>query len=327
MSQKTAEPVTLGVDLGGTKVETALVDRKGRILSADREPTHADKQAQEIIDDIASCIDRCLDKSKGEARALGIGVAGQVDSSGVVRTSPNLGWKDFPLKSALEEKIGLPVVAINDVRAALWGEWRFGAGRETNDLIVIFVGTGIGAGIVSGGRMLKGCSNTAGELGHLTLIDEGRKCHCPGRGCLEAYAGGWAIAERAQEAVQADTEAGQALLESAGSREKITASTVAQAYHRGDLLAYRLIKETESYLAQGLASIVNAFNPCLIVLGGGVIEGLPEMIPNVEKAVRRRALKPALTDLKIVKAALGGQAGLIGAASIARETFLENASL
>jgi glucokinase len=326
MNRKKAEPVTLGVDLGGTKVETALVDSKGHVLSLHREPTHPEKGAEKIVGDIVSCVERCLDKEQGKGEALGIGVAGQIDSSGVVRTSPNLEWKDFPLKGKLEEKLDLPVVVINDVKAALWGEWKFGAGKKAEDIVVMFVGTGIGAGIVSGNRMLEGCSNTAGELGHMTLVSGGRKCHCPNRGCLEAYAGGWAIAQRAQEAVQADRDAGKTLLNLGGSIEKIAASTVAQAYSHGDSLACRLIKETELHLAQGLVSIVNAFNPCLIILGGGVIEGLPEMIQNIDKAVRDRALKQALDHLKIVKASLGSEAGLIGAAALAQEILSKNVS-
>jgi glucokinase len=326
MNRKKAEPVTLGVDLGGTKVETALVDSKGHVLSLHREPTHPEKGAEKIVGDIVSCVERCLDKEQGKGEALGIGVAGQIDSSGMVRTSPNLEWKDFPLKAKLEEKLDLPVVVINDVRAALWGEWKFGAGKKAEDIVVMFVGTGIGAGIVSGNRMLEGCSNTAGELGHMTLVSGGRKCHCPNRGCLEAYAGGWAIAQRAQEAVQADRDAGKTLLNLGGSIGKIAASTVAQAYSHGDALACRLIKETELHLAQGLVSVVNAFNPCLIILGGGVIEGLPEMIQNIDKAVRDRALKQALDHLKIVKASLGSEAGLIGAAALAQEILSKNVS-
>ncbi len=324
MNRKNADPLTFGVDLGGTKVETALVDSKGHVLSSHREPTHPKKGAEKIVADIVSCVESCLDKKQGKGEALGIGVAGQIDSSGVVRTSPNLEWKDFHLKDKLEEKLDLPVVVTNDVRAALWGEWKFGAGRKTEDLVVMFVGTGIGAGIISGNRMLEGCSNTAGELGHMTLISGGRKCHCPNRGCLEAYAGGWAIAQRAQEAVQADRDAGKTLLELGGSIEEIAASTVAQAYSKGDPLAYRLIKETELYLSQGIVSIVNAFDPCLIILGGGVIEGLPEMIQNIDKEVRHRALKQALGHLKIVKATLGNKSGLIGAAALAKEILRRN---
>jgi glucokinase len=229
-----------------------------------------------------------------------------------------LGWENVPLKTKLEEKLKLPVVVTNDVRAAAWGEWQFGAGKGVDDLVVLFVGTGVGGSVVSSGRILEGCNNSAGELGHTTLIVEGRKCHCPNKGCLEAYAGGWAIAERAQEAVQDNPAAGENMVSLAGSIEKITASSVTQAYHEGDQLAFQLVRETAQYLAAGLVSIVNAFNPCLLVLGGGVIEGLPELINNVKTDIKKRALKPVAENLRVVKAALGNKAGIVGAAALAR---------
>ena len=209
-------------------METALVDKSGKIISSHRYSTNPEKGAQRIIDDVVTCVQECLDKGKEDAQALGIGIAAQVDHSGVVLSSPNLGWQNVPLRAMLEEKLKLPVVVTNDVRAASWGEWHFGAGKGVDDLVVIFIGTGIGGGVVSGGRLLEGCSNTAGEIGHTTLIVDGRDCSCPNKGCLEAYAGGWAIAERAQEAVQANPEAGKALISLAGGVEKITAALVSQ---------------------------------------------------------------------------------------------------
>jgi len=318
MSDKTESCLTLGVDLGGTKVETALVDASGNILSSHRQPTHPEKRSQEIIEDIVSCIKTCQKRVDKQARAIGIGIAAQVDPSGVVRSSPNLGWHNVPLKSMLEERLEFPVYVTNDVRAASFGEWRYGAGKGVDDLVVVFVGTGIGGGIISGGLLLEGCNNIAGEIGHTTLIVDGRDCHCPNRGCLEAYAGGWAIAERAQEAVQADPEAGKGVVSLAGNVEKITASVVSQAYHEGDPLAFQLVRETTQYLGNGLVSTVNAFNPCLLVLGGGVVDGLPELIEGVEVIIGKRALKAAVEMLQVVRASLGGKAGIVGAAAMAR---------
>jgi len=318
MRQKIKKLLTLGVDLGGTKVETALVDKSGKILSSHRYPTHPEKGARRIIDDIVACVEECLGKGEEDAQALGIGIAAQVDHSGVVITSPNLGWQNVPLRDELEERLKLPVVVTNDVRAASWGEWHFGAGKGVDDLVVIFVGTGIGGGVVSGGRMLEGCSNTAGEIGHTTLIVDGRNCNCPNKGCLEAYAGGWAIAERAQEAVQANPEAGKALISLAGGVEKITAALVSQTYHDGDILSSQLVRETAEYLSAGLVSIVNSFNPCLLVVGGGVIDGLPELIKIAEPFIKKRALNVATQNLKVVKAALGNEAGIVGAAALAQ---------
>ncbi len=319
MVQKITEPLTLGVDLGGTKVNVGLVDASGRLLSVHKSLINPSKEPEMVIADILTCIDVCLSKTGLEAKALGIGIAAQVDLKGVVHGSPNLGWRNVPLKKKLEKQLGLPVAVTNDVRAAAWGEWRYGSGRGINDLAVLFVGTGIGGGVISSGNVISGCSNSGGELGHITLVYDGRKCRCPNRGCLEAYAGGWAIAKRAQEAVRAAPKEGQHLVSLAGSVKNVTAATVSRAYHEGDLLARRLVEETGRYLAAGVVSIVNAFNPCILVLGGGVIEGIPELIQIVEPVVQSWALEAAVEKLEIVKAALGGDAGVIGAAALAQE--------
>ncbi|MEE8401551.1 MAG: ROK family protein, partial [Candidatus Hydrothermarchaeaceae archaeon] len=209
----------------------------------------------------------------------------------------------------------------NDVRAATYGEWQHGSGKGVDDMVVIFVGTGIGGGVVSGGRILEGCYNTGGELGHTMLVSGGRKCRCPNRGCLEAYSGGWAIAERAKEAVSENPAQGETLKTLGGGTKNITAATVSQAYGEGDILAKRLVEETGKYLASGVVGIVNAFSPCLLAFGGGVIEGLPVLINAVEKTIRKRALTPGSEKLKVVKGELGVKAGVIGASEMARNRF------
>jgi glucokinase len=317
--QTVKETLTLGVDLGGSKVNIGLVDVGGRLLSAQKFSTHFDKEHERVIADVIAGIDRCLSKAGQEAKAVGIGIAAQVDSRGVVQGSPNLGWRNVPLKKELEARIDVPVVVTNDVRAATWGEWRYGSGRGVNHLAVLFVGTGIGGGVISGEKILEGCTNTGGELGHTTIVYDGRQCHCPNKGCLEAYAGGWAIAERAQDAVNKMPKEGQHLTALVGRVEKITAETVSQAYRQGDSLARRLVEETGQYLGAGVVSIVNAFNPCRVVLGGGVIEGIPDLVQIVEEFTRRKALAAAVEKLEIVKANLGGDAGVVGAAALARE--------
>ena len=153
----------------------------------------------------------------------------------------------------------------------------------------------------------------------MTIVADGRRCHCPNRGCLEAYAGGWAIAERAQEAVGADLQAGQRLVALAGDIKQISAATVSQACSDGDPLARHLVEETAQYLAAGVVGIINAFNPCLLVLGGGVIQGRPEYVSEVERVVRENALQAAVQGLRIAMAALGDKAGVIGAAALARD--------
>jgi glucokinase len=311
---------TLGVDIGGTKIDTAIVDASGKIVSSYYRLVDPSKDPDKTIGDVIDSVEICLTESGKVASAIGIGVAGQIDkTNGFVRHSPNLPcWHDVPLRARLEEALNIPVSVNNDVRVITWGEWQHGAGKGINDLVCLFVGTGIGGGIVSNGQLLEGCQNTAGELGHLTVVAAGRKCHCPNEGCLEAYAGGWAIAERAQDAVRANPQAGKNLTALAGEINRISSITVAQAYQAGDPLTQRIVKDTAKYLAAGVVSIVNAFNPCLIILGGSVILGLPDLIPLVEKRVRNQALPTPVAGLRITTAALGNKAGVIGAAALAR---------
>jgi glucokinase len=308
---------TIGVDLGGTKIKTAVVDSNGYVVSAFKRPTNPQKESKTIIHDILVSVDKCLTHHEG-IEALGVGVAGQVDRQGVVQYSPNLRWRGVPLKTRLEKELKLPVFVTNDVNAATIGEWRFGSGRTVEDLAVVFVGTGIGGGVITEGKILSGCSNAGGELGHITIVAGGRRCHCPNEGCLEAYAGGWAIAERAQEAVKRNPKLGQHLTSLGGGINNITAETVGQAFHDGDTLACRIIEETGVYLAAGAVSIINSFNPCVLVLGGGVIEGVPELIEVVDRIVKQRSLEAAVEKLRIVKATLGSDAGVIGAAAMAK---------
>ncbi len=313
------ESLTVGVDLGGTKVEVSLIAPDGTVVISSKYPTSVQKGPEHVLASVIFGIETCFQETGKKADIIGIGVAGQIDrESGTVRFSPNLDWHDIPLQTIIEEALHLPVVVHNDVRAATWAEWKYGAGRDTGDLVCLFVGTGVGGGIVSGGQLLEGCSNTAGEIGHMTIVAGGRSCHCRNSGCLEAYAGGWAIAQRAQEAVVSDPERGRKLVELAGNTTQISAETVTRAYYEGDPLASQIITETAHYLSAGITGFVNMLNPCMVILGGGVITGLPEYIPMLDDNVRRNALPATVEKLRIVPASLGNKAGTIGAAMLAR---------
>ena len=309
----------LAVDLGGTKIEIALVDATGHIVISQRIPTRREKGPDVVIDSIINCARDCLQKVNKSAQCLGIGVAAQVErDTGVVLFSPNLNWHNVPIRKKLQDALSIPVIVTNDVRAATYGEWLYGAGKNIDDLVCLFIGTGVGGGAIIGGKLLEGHSNSAGELGHLTIVSNGRKCTCPNSGCLEAYAGGWAISKRAQEMVTNDPKEGQTLLSLAGGTSNISAITVTKAYNLGDPLAQHIVQETAQYLAAGVVAIVNALNPHMLILGGGVIQGLPAYISMTEQLVRSNALKAASDDLHIVKAALGNKAAVIGAAAFAR---------
>ncbi len=310
---------TIGVDLGGTKILTALVGPDGSVISRDRRATDVDGGFDAVVAQIADAVQGLVDGAEGPVDGVGVGVAGQVRANdGVVTRAPNLDWDDAPLRSALEDALDRRVSVLNDVRAAAWGEWKHGAGRGSDDVTVVFVGTGVGGSVVSGGRVLTGATNMAGELGHLTVVAHGRECRCGNRGCLEAYAGGWAIAERAREAVAASPEEGAGLVARAGGMQAITAETVHDAMADGDPLAIRLVDETAGYLAAGLVGVINAFNPGTLVLGGGIVEHAPLYVDRVREHVIERALPAGARELRVVRAELGGRAGAVGAATFAR---------
>lgn len=311
----------IGVDLGGTKIETARVDPEGKVERRLRTPTPVAAGAAGIRRAIVEAVNDLRKDSRAPIAAVGVGVPGQVEArTGVVRFAPNLRWTNEPFQAELADAIGLPVALDNDVRVATWGEWLDGAGRGCDDLICMFVGTGIGGGVVSGGRMLVGASNSAGEIGHFPVMLDGPLCHCGNKGCLEALAGGWAIGRRAQEAVAADPAAGALMLKLAGgSRDAITGKTLAEALVQHDRLAQSVIDGVGAALVAGVTGLVNAFNPQRVILGGGVIEGQPGLISTVREGVMQLALKAATSVLEVVPAMLHNDAGVVGAAALARQ--------
>ncbi|MCI4321493.1 MAG: ROK family protein [Thermoplasmata archaeon] len=319
-----AEPdprTVIGVDLGGTKISVAQVEADGRRRGERSRRLHSNAGPDAVVEEILATIDLVRGNSTAPIEAVGVGAAAQVDeASGLVHHAPNLGWREYPLGAKLAEALGVPVAVLNDARAATIAEWRFGAGQRANDLLVVFVGTGVGGSVVAGGRLLEGASGAFGEVGHSILFAGGRKCHCPGRGCLEAYVGGWAIAQRAREAVAADPSGGAPLLVEADRvGDGLGAASVGRAAMLGVPLALRLVNETGDWLGQGVAGLVNAFNPARVVLGGGVIEGWPELVGDVDGAIRRHCQPPAANAVTVHPVALGHDAVLIGAATVARE--------
>ncbi len=317
------EPWSIGVDLGGTKLEVAQIDAQGRVRQRLRKATNVKGGPAAIIEDIIGYVWTLREAAEIPPVGVGVGVAGQVEKgSGKVIFAPNLEWREVPLQAELQRTMGLPVIVTNDVRAATWGEWPHGAGQRCDDLLCMFVGTGVGGGVVSGGHMLAGCNNTAGEVGHITVDMNGPPCTCGNRGCLEALAGGWAISRLARESVAADPEEGRIMLEMAGGRiEDINVATLARAVRGGDPMARRLIDQAADALIAGATTLINAFNPCRLILGGGVITGIPELIGRIDTGVRKQALAAACTSLVVLPAGLRTDAGVIGAAALASRTF------
>jgi glucokinase len=309
--------LALGVDVGGTKTEIILAGRGGRVVAEHRIPTEAERGAATTLARAAEAARGAFGSALKDAAAVGVSVAGQVGPRGVLLGAPNLGWTGADVRALAARAFGVPATVVNDVRAATWAEWRLGGGQGVRDLLVLFLGTGVGGGAVLGGQLLQGGSGVAGEFGHLTVVAGGRQCRCGNLGCLEAYCGGWAIEERAHDAALADPDAGRALVRQAGSAEDITGESVAAALRAGDPLSQRVIEETGEVLGAALVGLVNGLNPRRVILGGGVIDGFPELVEHATKAVQSRSLPAARQMVEIVLASLRDNAPGLGAADLA----------
>ena len=304
MSERRAEgPRTLqslqrpaiGVDIGGTKVAAGLVDTDGRVLQrARRETPHRSKSPQVVEDTIAEVISELRDYR--EAIAVGIGAAGFVDATqSSVLFAPHLSWRHEPLRDAMRRRVGLPVVVENDANAALWAEWRFGAGQGEENIVCVNLGTGIGGGVLINGELY--------------------------RGCWEQYASGNALVREARELAAAGSPVAHNLLDRVdGDASRLTGPLVTDAAKDGDPAATELFEDIGRWLGVGLANLAAAFDPGLFVIGGGVSEAGELLLNPAREAFRRqltgRGFRP---EARIVRAQLGNEAGLIGAADLARD--------
>jgi glucokinase len=285
------------------------------------ELTRADQGADAVVDRIARMIDTVLAETIAETGAkredfagVGIGSPGPLDREhGIVIMTPNLGWRNFPLRDEISKRVGLPASLDNDANCATLGEWWCGAAKGARHVIGITIGTGIGGGIMVDGRLYHGASDVAGEIGHTTIDVDGRKCGCGNYGCLEAYASGPAIARRAVEAVESGVPSRLAEY-CGGSLSRVTAQTVYRAAKDGDELAEEVVHDTAKFLGVGVANMVNIFNPEVVVVFGGVTQAGDTLFVPLRREVARRAFKPAVAVCRIVPAELTGTAGVYGAA-------------
>lgn len=317
-------PPVLGLDIGGTKLAAGVVDGDGRVLSFLVEPTLAEHGAAHGIERLLALGRRAVAGSGldwVEIHDVGIGCGGPLDAElGVLLAPPHLpGWRDVPVTALVEAAYQRPAALENDATAGAAGEHLYGAGAGTRNMVYLTISTGVGGGVVLDGSLYRGASGNGGELGHVTVDWHGRRCRgCGRRGCLEAYVSGTSIAERAAEAVAADGNSTLARLDEA------TATEVAQAALAGDRLAQTIWAETVEALACGLTSIVNLFEPELVVLGGGVTRAGEQLLGPVRERVRGDAMKPAAAAAEIVQSALGDQVGVVGAAAIVHERAAGN---
>lgn len=320
----------LGVDLGGTNIVVGAMPEDGsRELGVRSEPTRPEGGAEAVVDRIVSLIsDTIADVAAATGATasdfcgVGVGAPGPLDRErGVVVVAPNLGWRDFPLRDAISQRIDLPATLDNDANCATVGEWWQGAARGARNVVGITIGTGIGGGIVLDGQLYHGSSDVAGEIGHTTIDSTGRYCRCGNYGCLEAYASGPAIAQRAREALERD-EVSVLRRMVDGALDRLTSATVYEAAHHGDALALELVRDTAKFLGTGIANLLNTLNPDVVVITGGVTRAGDRLFEPLRAEVKRRAFRPAVAACRIVPGALDGTAGMVGAVATFKQQKL-----
>ena len=321
----------IGVDLGGTNIVAGAMPEDGsREVAMRSEPTRADQGAEAVVDRIARMIDTVIAETIAETNAkredfagVGIGSPGPLDRErGIVIVTPNLGWRNFPLRDEISKRVGLPASLDNDANCATLGEWWCGAAKGARHVIGITIGTGIGGGLILDGRLYHGASDVAGEIGHTTIDSTGRRCNCGNYGCLEAYASGPAIAERAREAL-AGGEPSVLLKMVNDDLKKITAQLVYDAAKKDDDVARQVVRETANFLGAGVANLLNIFNPNVVVIAGGVTQAGAPLFEPLRAEVRRRAFKPAVESCKILPGLLRGSAGVVGAVATFKQQVLD----
>ena len=311
----------VGVDIGGTNIVVGTVAEDGSaVLGIGQAPTLPEEGPQAVVGRIARLVQSSIaeaQKTAGVPRdrivGVGIGSPGPLDRErGVVLLTPNLGWRDLPLRDLVSEATGLPASLDNDANCAIYGEWWAGAARGSRFVVGLTIGTGIGGGIVIDGKLYYGTSGVAGEVGHTTIDSTGRRCKCGNYGCLEAYASGPAIAARAVEGLEIGAESD--LPERVGGDlAKITAQTVYEAAKAGDEYALEIVRDTAKFLGAGVGNLVNIFNPDTVVIVGGVTMAGDQLFVPLRGEVKRRAFKPAVDRCRIVPGELPGTAGVVGA--------------
>jgi glucokinase len=310
--------LTVGIDVGGTKIAGGVVDEQGEILATARRESPATDTAaiERNIGDLVAEL-----RGNHEITGVGIGAAGFVDSSrSTVLFAPNLAWRDEPLRKDLEALIGLPVVVENDANAAAWGEFTFGAGEDVSDTLLVTVGTGVGGGIVLNGQLHRGAFGVAAEIGHMRVVPDGILCGCGNRGCWEKYASGTALVREARDQARQGSLIARTLLDRAGGDvEAITGPLITEAAREGDSFAREQLASLGKWLGEGIASLTAVLDPAVVVIGGGVSEAgdllLDPVRAHFKANLTGRHYRP---ELEVRAALLGNKAGMIGAADLAR---------
>lgn len=320
-----SEKPVVAVDLGGTKITSAVITREDEMISRIYRLTLAHEGPQNVINRIVDAVKLSVRKAGLEMADIGdisIGAPGPVDiNRGLVSGAPNLPrWHNIPLRDRLADSLGKPVFLLNDASAAALGEHRMGAGRGVDNLIYITVSTGIGGGLIINGRLYNGTDGCAAEIGHMIIKFDGPVCKCGQHGCLESLASGTAIADLAQMRLGKGEKSMMTVMADNKSRG-VTAEVVAAAARKRDALALKVIEETAGYLGIGLANLVNIINPQMIIIGGGVSKMGEMLLRPARKSMKQHAFKLPAQTVRVVRPRLGMDAGLMGAAIYAQESL------
>ncbi|MGB9601306.1 MAG: ROK family protein [Limisphaerales bacterium] len=315
----------VGVDFGGTKILAGVYDENLKCLGKTKISTKAYRGVDAVIARIVRCIleavDEC-DLNIDRIKAIGIGAPGAIDtSSGEVIFAPNLGWQNIPLKKELEKVLNVPVFLDNDCNVCTLGVYEVEYNREPSVLIGVFIGTGIGCGIIINGELYSGFNKTAGEVGHMVIDIDGPKCGCGNKGCLEALSSRSAIVKKIQHAI--DNGEKTILTEIADEGiEDVKSGTLRKAVKRGDELVVKVVKEAAFYIGVAMSNLINVLSPEILVLGGGVIEALGKfMMPEILNTIKDYAFPGTLKNVRIENSKLGDDAGIIGGAVLAKNLF------
>lgn len=305
----------LAIDIGGTKLAVGIVAGTGQLVDSLRTPTRAEEGPDRVLERIVALSQTLLQRCPAAVRSVGVGCGGPLDTRrGLIQNPPNLpGWIDYPLVERLQQALGLPVALDNDANAAALAEFHFGAGHGTHQMVYLTISTGIGGGLILNGELYRGKHGNAGELGHIQVRADGDLCNCGGRGCLEAYASGTNIARRARQLAAQHPES----LLARTAPQDITAQTVLAALQAGDTVTRQLWDDTLDLLAAGVASVINAFDPERVVIGGGITNFGDLLFPPLRERVAGRAMPALAAGVDICPAALAEHVGILGAAAVA----------
>lgn len=307
----------VGVDIGGTKIAAGLVDANGTIVAQTSAPT---PRGGDVAKRVAELVDDLRRTAPGEVAGVGVGAAGFVAADrSTILFAPNIDWRDEPLGADIARLLDLPVVVENDANAAAWGEYRFGAGADADDLLLVTIGTGVGGGVIQDGRLVRGGFGIAAEIGHQRLVRDGRLCGCGQHGCFEQYGSGSALVTDAKDRAAADDPAARTLLERAGSAEAISGPMITDLAQEGDAFAIDLLHDLGTWIGEGCASLAAVLDPTVIAIGGGVSAAGDLLLGPVRAAFEEHL--PARFHRPVAEvrpARLGNDAGLVGAADLGR---------